>query len=86
MSAVNKSTTQTRNAYLSHCVRISLLRRWLWLVAAAVLGVVIGVAFDLSLGFTAALAVGLLLILGLAIGLNSWQRHSDDFEAQSNLR
>ena len=72
------SPTFSRAAYLRHCVRVSLLKRWPWPLLTALLGAVAGWQLSWPLWALALLAfMGLLLSAGW-IALSSWRRHAAD--------
>ena len=77
-SRVSPSPTLSRSAYLRHCVRVSLLKRWPWLLLATLIAAAVGWQLRWSLW---EIAVGALAILLLGIGwiaLSSWRRHAGD--------
>ena len=69
--------TSSRTAYLRRCVRISLLKRWPWLLLFALLGALAGWSWH---GLRSAAVLGLagLLLSALSIALSSWRRHAAD--------
>lgn len=68
----------SRTAYLRHCIRISLSRRWGLAVLALILGACLGLTLNLTTPQVAVLAVFLGLLTILAITLNSVYRHAKD--------
>ena len=87
MSAASPSRNSTqyssdRLTYLLRCMRISLLRRWLWVAVAFVAGFVVAQAFGLPLALSGLATTLVSLLVAAGIAVNSWSRHSGDFEAR----
>lgn len=76
MPFTNQSTSP--QAYLIHCVRISLKKRWPWVIGVSAGMGVIGALLHLNAWWITGLTVlsGTLCIAGIA--LNSWHRHRHD--------
>lgn len=68
-----------KNDYLRHCAMISIQRRMVWIMTTIVLAMVVFLLANVS--FTVAVAGSVLagLVVALAIGINSWQRHAQDY-------
>lgn len=72
------SQISSPQAYLLHCVRISLKKRWPWAAGLSAGMGLIGSLLHLNIWWIAALVVlsGTLCVAGIA--MNSWRRHRHD--------
>lgn len=78
MNQTSATRTTDRRTYLTHCARISLQKRWLWIATAAILvGLALSMA-GLPLPLVASASLLAALIVAASIAYSSWQRHAND--------
>lgn len=78
-TTLNSRFDRRRAAYLSRCMKISLIRRWFWLVLAGAMAVLVGSAAGLGTVATLGSGLGGMALVAVLVAVSSWQRHSGDF-------
>lgn len=67
-----------RRSYMLHCIRISLLKRWSWLVISALCGLTVAFVLNASMPVMLTATLTLPLLVALLIAVDSWRRHQHD--------